>query len=203
MKKIIFFIVNLLLVVSSKAQSIDEFADQAWAKNFEKDYYGEILVYDKAIALYPSHNEFYVRRSFAKENVKDYQGALEDLTKADKIFNLNNYSGKGRLKFKLEDYRGAIYEFNKAIIDFPHASDYEYRADAKFSLKDYLGAITDYSQALLEYKDFPNIDVSYIYFNRGLAKLNLKQTNSGCLDLSKAGELGVKEVYDIIKENCN
>lgn len=203
MKKTTFLTIFFLSILNSYAQSIEEFSDKAFMKNIQKDYYGAISIYDEGIKLYPKHSEFYIRRSFAKENVKDYQGALEDLTLADKISNLNNYSAKGWLKIKLEDYRGAIFEYDKAIIDFPKASDYEYRGDAKFSIKDYQGAINDYSQAILEYKKFPDSDLSYIYFNRGLAKLNLKQTNSGCLDLSKAGELGVKEVYDIIKKNCN
>lgn len=32
---------------------------------------------------------------------------------------------------------------------------------------------------------------------------NLKQKNSGCLDLNKAGELGSKEAYEFIREYCN
>ncbi len=41
------------------------------------------------------------------------------------------------------------------------------------------------------------------YYNRGLAKIQLGQKNSGCLDLSKAGELGVDKVYEVIREYCN
>jgi len=41
------------------------------------------------------------------------------------------------------------------------------------------------------------------YYGRGLAKIRLGQKDDGCLDLSKAGELGHAEAYEAIKENCN
>ena len=40
------------------------------------------------------------------------------------------------------------------------------------------------------------------YYNSGLAKMKLKQTDSGCMDFSKAGELGLAEAYDAILEYC-
>ncbi len=41
------------------------------------------------------------------------------------------------------------------------------------------------------------------YYNRGLAKIELGQKYSGCLDLSKAGDLGHSEAYEAIKKYCN
>ncbi len=41
------------------------------------------------------------------------------------------------------------------------------------------------------------------YYNRGLAKIQLGQIDGGCLDLSKAGELGADKAYDLIKKYCN
>jgi len=41
------------------------------------------------------------------------------------------------------------------------------------------------------------------YSNRGVAKLILGQKDSGCLDFSKAGELGYAKAYEAIKEFCN
>ena len=37
----------------------------------------------------------------------------------------------------------------------------------------------------------------------GVSKGSLGQLDSACLDFSKAGELGLGEAYDIIKEACN
>jgi hypothetical protein len=38
---------------------------------------------------------------------------------------------------------------------------------------------------------------------RAYSKLYLKQKKSACLDLSKAGELGLEEAYEEIKKYCN
>ena len=41
------------------------------------------------------------------------------------------------------------------------------------------------------------------YYGRGACKLILNDKESACLDLSKAGELGYRYAYEIMKKNCN
>jgi hypothetical protein len=40
------------------------------------------------------------------------------------------------------------------------------------------------------------------YFNRGLVLIYLKDKEKGCIDLSRAGELGVQDAYSVIKKYC-
>ncbi len=68
----------------------------------------------------------------------------------------------------------------------------------KFTLKNFSGAIQDYNKAI---KLNPND--ARAYMGSGLAKILSGQKNSGCLDLSKAGELGFSEAYDLIKQYYN
>ncbi len=72
------------------------------------------------------------------------------------------------------------------------------RGNAKYELEDYRGAIADYSKAIEI-----NPNDADAYGNRGIAMIKLGQKDSGCLDLSKAGELGYFDAYDVIKEYCN
>lgn len=44
---------------------------------------------------------------------------------------------------------------------------------------------------------------SKAYFARGICNNFLGLKENGCLDLSKAGELGHEEAYEAIKEYCN
>jgi hypothetical protein len=46
-------------------------------------------------------------------------------------------------------------------------------------------------------------DMAEAYYNRALTLLYLKEEKLACKDLSKAGELGVKEAYSVIKRYCN
>jgi tetratricopeptide (TPR) repeat protein len=41
------------------------------------------------------------------------------------------------------------------------------------------------------------------YFNRGLLYLYLEDRKPGCQDIGKAGEMGIKKSYNIIKRFCN
>ena len=40
------------------------------------------------------------------------------------------------------------------------------------------------------------------YFNRGLVLIYLKDKEKGCIDLSRAGELGVEGSYGVISRYC-
>ena len=40
------------------------------------------------------------------------------------------------------------------------------------------------------------------YFNRGLVLIYLKDKEKGCIDLSRAGELGIQDAYGVIKKYC-
>ena len=40
------------------------------------------------------------------------------------------------------------------------------------------------------------------YYNRGLVLIFLKDREKGCIDLSRAGELGVAEAYRVISKYC-
>ena len=78
------------------------------------------------------------------------------------------------------------------------ADDYFNSGNAKANLKDYRGAILDFNKAIEL-----NPKLASAYLGRGLAKILLGQKDDGCLDLSKAGELGEASAYETIKELCN
>ena len=58
-------------------------------------------------------------------------------------------------------------------------------------------AIAAYSQAIRKDKD-----LAEAYFNRGLLYIYTGQKALANADLSKAGELGIVEAYNIIKRYC-
>jgi tetratricopeptide (TPR) repeat protein len=59
-----------------------------------------------------------------------------------------SYFNRGSAKYNLQDYRGAIADYNKAIQLKPDYADaYINRGVAKYSLKDKNGACLDWSKA--------------------------------------------------------
>ena len=152
--------------------------------------------------------EEYFKRGVSKFNLKDYQGAIEDITKAIEInpkdSDAFNYRGLafnyiGFETGEIKNFDNAFEDYSKAIeLDSKNASAYHNRGLFKYYSEDAKGAIDDLTEASkLDPKDNTN------YFTLGLAKLKLNQKESACLDFNKAKELGNEEAIEMIKKNCN
>jgi tetratricopeptide (TPR) repeat protein len=136
---------------------------------------------------------------------KDYKGVMNS---SNKLIELEpdykwGYMLRGTAKGGLKDFRGAISDYNKAIIIDPNFTmAYFNRGLANAFLSNHIDAISDFTKAI-------SLDDKYTaaYFYRGLS-LILKpwpssiEKNEGCLDLSKAGELGELRAYDKIAMYC-
>ena len=62
---------------------------------------------------------------------------------------------------------------------------------------EHIASIENYSRAIELYPYMGDA-----YFNRGLVLIYLKDKEKGCIDLSRAGELGVGDAYGVIKKYC-
>lgn len=88
-----------------------------------------------------------------------------------------------------------LADYDKTIAlrpDFRFA--YLNRGNACFLVKNSTEAIQNYTQAIAAQKNFPEA-----YFNRGLVQLNTNEQEKAIADLSKAGELGIYQAYNLIK----
>ena len=150
---------------------------------------------------YTKTAEDYFNSGYAKAELKKYREAIQDYNKVIELNPnfVNAYYNRGIAKFNLQDYREAIQDYNKVIELNPNYADAYYsRGNAKGKLQDYRGAIQDFNKAIQL-----NPKLAEAYNNRGLAKIISGQKDSGCLDLSKAGELGYAEAYETIRNFCN
>jgi len=77
----------------------------------------------------------------------------------------------------------------------PEAKKYFSEAFQKAQSENYNEAIMNFTKAIEIYPNF-----AYAYYFRGIIKLNLKQEESGCNDLNRAGELGLIEAYKIVNK---
>jgi hypothetical protein len=138
----------------------------------------------------------------SKVALSDYNGALLDIGNLFTIYKLHcNYSKdyyksmdaecrepynmyilKGICYYNLKKHAAAIAEIDK------------YFRKANFDLK------KDEEEGV-QTVDVENLSLAYFY--RGLSKIELKNKQSGCADLSKSGELGFSDAYDVIQEKCN
>ena len=97
------------------------------------------------------------------------------------------------------DYEMIFRDYNKAIElspDFCFA--WFNRANLLCSLKDYKSAISSFTNAIAINPDFAEA-----YFNRALTYIYIGETEKGIADLSKAGELGIYQAYNLLKKIRN
>lgn len=96
------------------------------------------------------------------------------------------------------DYSDAIADIQEAIGILPDIPYFHFNLGNLDCLSsDLVGAINEYTNAI---KLHPNMGDSY--FNRGLVLIYLKDKEKGCIDLSRAGELGVADAYGVISKYC-
>jgi tetratricopeptide (TPR) repeat protein len=142
----------------------------------------------------------YFYRGMARSKSGDSKGALADFDEALEINPDHAWAlqERGLLKSMNGDYYEAMKDLTASLNISPNARSYRIRGNVKLELEDFHGSILDCDESILLDSKFPAA-----YYTRGLAKIQLKQLNSACLDLSKAGELGFKEAYSDIIKYCN
>jgi len=108
----------------------------------------------------------------------------------------NENNDKGR--YTNYTYNEAIDKLKNIEIDLPNLAVIPYNIGNIYILTEEL------EQAVNEYNDAIRIDprFSEAWFNRGLVRLIKGEKQSGCADISKAGELGLNQAYSLIQKFC-
>ena len=96
------------------------------------------------------------------------------------------------------DYSDAVNDMNQAKEIVPDLPYVYYNLGNLYCLSaEHIASIENYTKAISLWPYMGDA-----YFNRGLVLIYLKDKEKGCLDLSRAGELGVEEAYGVIKKYC-
>ncbi|MCQ2184589.1 MAG: tetratricopeptide repeat protein [Bacteroidales bacterium] len=106
---------------------------------------------------------------------------------------------------RVSDRAATTYDYSDATSDLVEASSIVtdnpyifYNLGNLFLLGgDHISSIGSYTKAISLY---PYMGEAYL--NRALVQIYLKDKEKGCIDLSRAGELGIREAYPIIKKYC-
>ncbi|MCQ2310241.1 MAG: tetratricopeptide repeat protein [Paludibacteraceae bacterium] len=155
----------------------------------------------------------YLSRAIEFALVQDYTSAMDDCTKAillDPSLIFAHFL-RANWRYKQIEYQRATgdvdntakYEMDFEIMlrDYDyvvtHLPDFSFayynKANMLCQQKDFQAAITHYSRAIEIDHDFAEA-----YFNRGLTYIYTDNTDKGIEDLSRAGELGIYQAYNLI-----
>jgi tetratricopeptide (TPR) repeat protein len=156
--------------------------DSGRAKYNSGDYVGAITQFDKAVECGFFMGQTYLLRGLAKKYSDDFNGAVDDLTKAIELKPSDAepaeaFCERGLIKAqKLDDAEGALQDYDMAIRLNPSYADAYY---SRALLKDGLDAISDLDKAI---SLAPT--VARLYLCRSLKRFALKDTEGAIRDVS-------------------
>ena len=185
---------QLAVTLDTRIATWEDLFERGVTQSLIRQYTGAIANYTAAINANPSNAFLYINRSATQCEMIDFISSIDNgyhriSVETDPANQLNNTSTR------TYDYEEAISDLNKAAKLYPGFPYIYYNRANLYCLSGNLpAALDDYTRAIELDPEFAEA-----YFNRGLMQIFLKDTRKGCLDISKAGELGIREAYTVLK----
>lgn len=171
-----------------------------------RQYNSALSYYDAAInsepeddisALYKAF--YYMNRGVLRAEMIDFISSIESNVQ---VLTMDD---SGTTRARVRDQVSQIYDYSSAIADMKNALEtvgdipfIHFNLGNLYCLSaEHISSIDSYTEAI---RLFPYMGDAY--YNRGLVLIYLKDKEKGCIDLSRAGELGVAEAYSVIKKYC-
>ncbi len=178
--------------------------DDSWQTLFKrgvtqslvKQFTNSVNTLTHAIEKNATNPFLYVNRSTTRAEMIDFissidGGGIQRLTiESDPEYRMRGSSTR------IYNYDEAIADLNKAAKLMPDLAYIYYNRANLLVMSDKLPeAFDDYTRAIELNPYFAEA-----YYNRGLVQIYMKDTRKGYLDISKAGELGIPQAYDLINK---
>ncbi len=169
--------------------------------NSSLDYYGKAIEEASQKAdLTRMHEAFYrINRGALRAEMIEFISSIQSNVQ---VLSMDD---SGNTRARVKDQITRQYDYTDAIDDMKAASEVMkdipyvyYNLGNLYCLSsEHINSIENYTKAIELYPMMGDA-----YFNRGLVLIYLKDKEKGCIDLSRAGELGVKDAYGVIKKYC-
>ena len=171
-----------------------------------KRYNGALGHYDKAVSSDEDegfgslYKAFYLmNRGVLRAEMIDFIASMESNVQTLTM------DERGNTRARVRDQVSNTYDYSEALSDLEAAASLlgnvayiHYDLANIYVLSSQLvRAIDSYDRAISLYPYMGDA-----YFNRGLVLIYLKDKEKGCIDLSRAGELGVGDSYNVISRYC-
>lgn len=188
--------------LSSIARGVDILRLDSWAQLLEvgaaqsliKQYTSAIETLTYATTLDPTNPYLYISRSATRAEMIEFINTIESTFQRIVI----NSSSANRLDNSVKrnfDYSEALADIDRAIALHPTLAYSHYNRAGILVLSGMLPeAYEAYTEAIRLYPNFAEA-----YYNRGAVQIMMKDVSKGMIDLSKAGELGVERVYELLR----
>ena len=181
--------------IGTTSANFEELFSLAISESLVKQYTNAINTYTAAINLSPTNPFVYLNRAATQAEMIDFISSIDNAyqrisIESDPARQLHNRTSRSY------NYDEAIADLTKAIKLHPGFAYAYYNRANLLALSGKLPeAFDDYTKAIELNPNFAEA-----YYNRGLIQIYMKDTRKGYLDISKAGELGIEEAYEVLKQ---
>lgn len=171
-----------------------------------KQYNSALNYFDRAVDDLQSDRYEQLYQAFYLMNRAALRAEMIDfISSIDNSVQTLSMDDRGTTRARVKDQVTRTYDYSEALNDMVAAvmtvgdiPYIHYNLGNIYVLSSKLvEAIGSYTEAVELYPAMGDA-----YFNRGLVLIYLKDKEKGCIDLSRAGELGVKDAYSVIKKYC-
>ncbi len=188
--------------------SINEYFLRALYDYSGKQYNSSLSYYSRAIeeteenssgyeALYKAF--YQMNRGVLRAEMIDFISSIESNVQVLSMDDSGNTRARVRDQVSRQyDYSEAIQDLKDAVELVPNIPYLYYNLGNLYNLSsEHIASIENYTKAIELYPYMADA-----YFNRGLVLIYLKDKEKACIDLSRAGELGIQDAYSVIKKYC-
>lgn len=165
-----------------------------------KQFNAALESYAEAIERNPEEVFYYINRGALQSEMIDFISSIESNVQ---VLTMDN---AGTAKARVRDGSARTYDYSAAISDMNHAASlYPEFPYTYYNLGNLYCLSGDMPEAITQYTKAIDLcpRLGEAYYNRGLVLIYVKDKEKGCLDLSKAGELGIDDVYSVISKYCD
>jgi len=159
-----------------------------------KNYHNAILDYNHIIEIAPDFGPAYLNRGVLQSQLIVMFDAFNNSQNND--FNPEDQPDYNESIASIDNVKS---DYNKAIELLPELP-YAY-----YNLGNIYCAEQKYNEGFALYDKVIEINpkMGEAFFNKGITMIFLSDTDNGCKYISKAGELGIKNAYAVLKRFCN
>jgi tetratricopeptide (TPR) repeat protein len=164
-----------------------------------KQFNSALSYYNRSVSTDPNNFFYYLNRGALQSEMIEFISSMDNTVQ---VLTLDD-AGTTRARVQEQtrrnyDYSAAIDDMERAALIAPDFAYTHYNLGNLYCLSDRMPeSINAYTKAIELYPY-----LAEAYYNRGLIQIYLKDKEKGCIDISTAGELGVKDAYSVIKKFC-
>jgi len=198
--------VNELIINEDSYNQAVAFYSDATSNYNLKRYEQAKNQFDKAILLNPNNSDYFYGRGCSYYELGTYDLAIADLKMALSMEpDQSDYHYKlGNCYYRNKNYQDAINNYQSALRSSKVTEININEFNCKYNLGICALFIKDYNLVEKVFSELIEDDDEYgeLYYNRGVAKMNLNRNEDACLDFKKALTLDVPKASRHVNTLC-